>query len=173
MLDCPPPEDLGGCVAILGNVIVESMESALAPYGLLPGEYALLRVFLVEERGPGEGLTPTQLTHALPYEASRISRIVNRVVELGLLRRRRLREDRRVIRLDLTEEGERVTSEIVRRMNDIEERLLSGIDDSEVRSLILTICKIRVNFAAENPSGEPAQQPHSPPSLSAGLYLQE
>ena len=48
--------------------------------------------------------TATQLAQVLPVDASRISLVVTRLVDRGFLGRRRLRSDRRVVMLELTEE---------------------------------------------------------------------
>ena len=143
LMECPVPTDLSGCVAILANVISKGVERELAPFGIQPAEFALMRVCLI-----GGETTATELGRALPVDASRISRIVNRLVETGLLRRRRLREDRRVVRLGLTPEGRQLIEELVRRVAAFEAATLAGIHAEELHSLIAATCKIRVNFMA-------------------------
>ena len=49
--------------------------------------------------------TATELAQMLSADASSISRVVSKLVERGLLSRRRPREDRRKVLLKLTEEG--------------------------------------------------------------------
>ena len=62
----------------------------------MPLGFALLRLFLEKE-----DWTTTQLTEVLPVNVSRVSRrVVTKVVGMGLIR---LRSDRRVVMLALTE----------------------------------------------------------------------
>ena len=49
----------------------------------------------------------------MPTDPSRISRMVTKLVDMGLLRRRRLRNDRRIVMLRLTPEGNELTSQLV------------------------------------------------------------
>ena len=105
----PPPLDLGECVTGLANAVARGMEEQVAPYNLIPLEFAILRAFLGREEW-----TTTQLAKALPVTLSRISRIVTKLVDRDLLRRRRLRSDRRVVALALTEDGKALTSELHR-----------------------------------------------------------
>ena len=99
-----PSNDLGPCVAVLVNAVAKGMAELVAPHDLIPLEFALLRVFLGEEER-----TTTQLAQILPVKMSRISRVVTKMVGRGLMRRRRLSNDRRVVMLSLTEEGKALT----------------------------------------------------------------
>ena len=98
------PPDLGECVAGLMNAVATGIADLVAPHDLIPMEFALLRLFLRREEW-----TTTQLAQALPVKLSRISRIVTKLVDRGLILRRRLRSDRRVVILTLTEEGRALT----------------------------------------------------------------
>ena len=62
----------------------------------------------------------------LPVDASRVSRIVTAVVDRGLLVRRRLPEDRRVVMLHLSEEGRDLTLRALGSMDAFVARLLDG-----------------------------------------------
>ena len=96
----PPPTGLGTCVTVLVNAVARGMAQLVAPHDLTHIDFALLRLFLgVEE------WTTTQLAQALPLAPSSISRTVTKLVDKSLIQRRRLRSDRRVVILTLTEEG--------------------------------------------------------------------
>ena len=72
--------DLGECVAGLVNVVAKGMADLVTPHELVPLEFALLRVFLRQEEW-----TTTQLAQVLPVKISRISRIVSKLADRGLL----------------------------------------------------------------------------------------
>lgn len=138
-----PVPTLGECVAALVNVVAKGMADETEPHGLVPVEFSLLKVCL--ERGE---CTATQLAEVLPVDASRISRIVNRLVNLGLLRRRRLASDRRVVMLTLTPDGDEKTRELDQRIQMYDSKLLQGVSEEEMRDFADTAFKIVANHAA-------------------------
>ena len=83
----------------------------------------------------------------LSVKASTISRVVSKLVDRGVLRRRRPREDRRVVLLKLTEDGVALALEIHERAHAYEERLMQGIDAGELEICLATIRKIVANHA--------------------------
>ena len=65
-------------MAHLVNAVAKGMAELVAPHGLIPLEFALLRVFLGEEER-----TTTQLAQMLPVKMSRISAVVTKMVGQG------------------------------------------------------------------------------------------
>ena len=102
----PDPEDgaaaadLGTCVAGLVNAVARGMAQIVAGHGLTHIDFALLRLFLGMEEW-----TTTQLAEMLPLALSSISRSVTKLVDMGLVQRRRLPTDRRVVILTLDRGG--------------------------------------------------------------------
>ncbi|MEO3792990.1 MarR family transcriptional regulator [Nonomuraea sp. B10E15] len=93
---------------------------ALRPLGITPSQAEVIRV--LREHGP---LTLNGLGELLVCESGNSpSRLVDRLVTLGLVRRDVAAHDRRHIDLSLTEEG----AELVRQVAEIEERLYQSID---------------------------------------------
>ena len=109
------PADLGSCVTGLVNALAQGTVGLMAPHGLIPMEFALLRLFFVKEEW-----TTTELAQALPVKAPRISRVVSKLVDMGLVSRRRPSNDRRVVFLTLTDEGRTLTLDIQRTVHDYE-----------------------------------------------------
>lgn len=123
----------------------------MAAYDLSSTEYSLLK-FCMEH---GE-CTATQLAGALPVDASRISRIVNRLVERKLLRRRRPREDRRTVMLTLTEDAKELTSRVMESERIFDVTLTDGISDEEKEVFISVAMKVLANCAAREESRQPS-----------------
>ena len=152
-----PPADLGSCVAGLVNTLAKGTVNLMAPHGLIPLDFAVLRLFLTREEW-----TTSQLAQVLPVNASRISRQVNKLVDMGLLRRRRLRNDRRIVILSLTAEGKKLTLDIQRRVHSYEAVLSEGVSQEEMAAFVSTTSKVMSNYATpENsklprPFAEPA-----------------
>ena len=119
------------------------MEEQVAPYNLIPLEFAILRAF------PGrEEWTTTQLAKALLVTLSRISRIVTKLVGRDLLRRRRLRSDRRVVMLALTEEGMALTQDLHRRVQAFDAMLSEGVSAQEMAVFTSVTSKVMANYAS-------------------------
>ena len=137
-----PLESLGASLAGLVNVVEKGLMEETVPYDLSPLEFNLLRICMV-----GGEHTATQLADMLPVDASRISRVVTRLVDMGLLRRRRLRSDRRVVMLRLTERGTELTSEVEQRVLAYDARLMEGVSRDEMRGFTSAVAKILANYA--------------------------
>ena len=112
----------------------------MAPYYITSLEYGVLRDCMIK----GE-CTATELAATLPVDASRISRIVNTLVERGLLIRRRLRDDRRVVMLRLSDEGRELTSTLNQRMQAYNARLMENVAEEELSVFASVARKILAN----------------------------
>ena len=135
--------DLEIYVAGLVNSVEKGLAKEVAPYGLTSLEFSLLRACFEDD---GEH-TATQLAQILPIDGARISRLVNGLVDRGLLRRRRLRSDRRVVMLRLTEEGMDLTSHVLQSMRRYHARLTEGIGEEDMRVFVAVSSKIIANHA--------------------------
>jgi DNA-binding MarR family transcriptional regulator len=136
------PADLEACVAGLVNAVDKGMAKEVAPYGLTSLDFSLLKVCLEKES------TATQLAQVLPVDGARISRIVTGLVDKGLLRRRRLRNDRRIVMLRLSEEGRELTSVVLQKMKRYDTMLTEGIGEEEMRVFVSVTARIIANHAA-------------------------
>ena len=83
-----------------------------------------------------------------PDEAARISRVVTKMVDRGLMRRRRPRNDRRVVFLTLTDEGKALTLELHRRVQAYEATLSKGVCEEEMAVFVSVTSKVMTNHAA-------------------------
>jgi len=126
----------------LVNAVTKGMADETEPYGLTPVEFSLLQVCLERDE-----CTATQLAEVLPVDASRISRLVNRLVNMGLLRRRRLVNDRRVVMLTLTPRGDDQVRQLGQRIQMYEASLVRGISREKMRDFADTVSKIVANGA--------------------------
>ena len=138
------PNDLGHCVTAVVNAVDKVIDEEVEPFGISSLEFAMLRMCL--ETG---GTTARDLTALLPVDASRISRTVEMLVNKGFISRRRSSEDRRIVRLELTEEGIDVTADLIRRVEDRNAVLVAGVTLKEINGFFATSQKIIANFAAE------------------------
>ena len=138
-----PSTGLGEYVTGQVNAVARSMAELSASYGLIPLDFALLRLFLEREEW-----TATQLAEALPVNVSRVSRVVKKMVGMGLMRRRRRRSDRRVVMLALTEEGKALTLELHRSVQAYDARLSEGVSEEELAVFASVLSKVMANYTA-------------------------
>ncbi|MEV4628182.1 MarR family transcriptional regulator [Micromonospora sp. NPDC049523] len=93
---------------------------ALRPLGLTPSQAEVIRI--LQDRGP---LTLNGLGELLVCESGNSpSRLVDRLVAVGLVSRKVAEHDRRHVELSVTEEGVRLCGQVA----EIEEKLYQSID---------------------------------------------
>jgi DNA-binding MarR family transcriptional regulator len=122
--------------------------------GLTPGHMKLL--MKLEE---GDGRSMTSLSHSFNCDASTMTWLVDRLEERGLVERRLTPSDRRVKAVALTPQGAETKAEILERMYEPPDALLS-LDRAALDVLKGTLTKIRSSAPGE-PSGtsEPRSEP--------------
>lgn len=106
-------------------------------------------------------------THA-HVDGATITYHVDRAEKLGLVQREVDPADRRVKRLRLTQDGERVYKELWKVARAFEAQVMAGITEAEQTRLRRTLAKLRANLAAP-PAEEPARRRAEaavPPRLS-------
>ena len=151
----PPLHSLKQHADALVNTVSRGVDrAAAAAFNLTPLEFALIRLLLIDLEW-----TATALAHMLSVNASSISRVVSKLVDRGVLQRRRLSKDRRVVFLKLTEEGVAFGLELHERAHSYEEKLTRGISAEDQEVFLATIRKIIANHAtlerSESDSGSP------------------
>ena len=129
----PDGESLEEYVASLLAAVEKGMAEVLSPYGLIALEFKLLKHCLRSEE-----CTATQLAEVLPTDPARISRLVNGLVEMGFLARRRLTTDRRIVMLSLTQAGRERLLESDRAIQEFFDVLTAGITE-EARNAFVSI----------------------------------
>ena len=135
--------DLGRFVANLAQAVDRGIARETAAYELLPLDVHLL--IICQEMGE---CTATQLATLLPVDAARISRLVNGLVDRGLLLRRRPRTDRRVVMLRLSPQGEELTATAARSLQELYAGLTAGLEEPELRAFAAAAMRIIANYEA-------------------------
>jgi MarR family transcriptional regulator for hemolysin len=86
---------------------------------------------------------------------------VDRAEKLGLVRREVDPDDRRVKRLHLTPEGERLAKDLWTEAKAFESQVLAGISDQEQARLRRTLAKVRANLEATRSAEGPGRRPEA------------
>ena len=140
-------DELESCAVGLIGAVEKGIAVEVAPHNLTSIEFNLLRACM----NIGE-CTATQLAVLLPVDASRISRIVNGLVNKGLLVRQRQTYDRRVVMLRLSDEGHELTESLNQRLQLYDNRLMEGVSEEEMQAFIAVTQKILANHEAIFPT---------------------
>ncbi len=130
-------------VASLLHAVDRGLTGTLAPYDLIPVELDLLR--FCRDRGE---CTATQMTGILPTDPSRISRLVHRLAQMGLVGRRRLADDRRVVMLSLTPEGEELMQRMDALVQEFYEALTEGVSEADLAAFLSASRRMVDNYDA-------------------------
>lgn len=115
----------------------------LAPHGLTATQYNVLRIL----RGAGpEGLATLEVADRLVQRAPGITRLLDRLEAKGLVRRERRPGDRRQVRCFTTPRSARLLDSLDQGISEFDERAVSALSDSEQRTLIGFLDRIRASL---------------------------
>ena len=133
-------DHLGYWVGSLASAIGKGAGEQLAPMGVTPCQWAILEAaFFVNAN------TLTALARIIPVDAAAISRQLDKLQKSGLVRRRRLRSDRRTVRIELTEAGRDLVPKLETRVQANNARFLAGVSAAEQAAFTEIIKKMLKN----------------------------
>jgi len=124
----PPliPETISCLVAQVAKAHRRCVSEALEDLGLHVGqEMVLLRLW------EQDGLSQSELAERLIVEPPTLSKMLNHLEKMGLLERRKCREDARVCRIYLTARGKALQGPMLRCWQALDDRLLAHFTHEE------------------------------------------
>jgi DNA-binding MarR family transcriptional regulator len=98
--------------------------------GVSPTHAAILSI--LETKGPQK---PTSLAAELFVTTGGITGLTDKLVEAGYVQRSRDEEDRRLVFLEITEQGRQLLQEVIKLKREQEKRLFSVLSDEEIQVL--------------------------------------
>lgn len=101
-------ESLGYLVNYLAKLFTQLQTAYLAPYGVYPGQGAVLLFLWVQD-----GLTQRELSRQVAIDEASMVRSIDRMERDGLVRRVRNDKDRRQINIFLTDKGRALRDQLV------------------------------------------------------------
>jgi DNA-binding MarR family transcriptional regulator len=108
--------------------------------GISPSQYNLLRIL----RGAGpEGRTMSEISDRMINRDPDATRLADRMIKRGLVRRLRDTDDRRVVRLFITDQGLAMLARLDEAVNVFLERALAGLGPRDMKTLIALLGRIR------------------------------
>ncbi|MDP2481174.1 MAG: MarR family winged helix-turn-helix transcriptional regulator [Candidatus Palauibacterales bacterium] len=117
-----------------------ALGQALKPFGLTHTQYNVLRIL----RGAGkDGLCGREVGERLVSPVPDVSRLLDRLSEVGLVERHRDPGDRRHVRATLTAEGERTLERATPALEELQTRWFGDLDRDRLRALIRALGEVR------------------------------
>ena len=122
--------------------ILSQMTATMAPYGITPAQYNVLRIL----RGSHpKTLTCSALGQRLLDRTPDVTRLLNRLDRHGFIRRARAEHDRRVVEVGLTDEGHALLSRMDDDIEAAERHLMHHLSPAEHRQLTGLLERIRTD----------------------------
>jgi DNA-binding MarR family transcriptional regulator len=122
------------------SVMVSQVDKRLGSHGLTHAQWTPL--FLIHQ---GRASTLAELSRDLQLDAGALTRTLDRLEAKGLCKRERSTEDRRVIHLSLTPEGEAATAPVPGVLCEVSNTLLSGFTHDEWQTLMVLLRRMLAN----------------------------
>ena len=147
-----PKRQLGLRLVGLGRRWRKTLDTRLAAEGLSDAVWTPL----VHLHRLGDGISQTELAAAVGLDGSSLVRLIDMLVEQGLIERQPHASDRRIKLVHLTEAGRRTVASIRKRLMAVEDELLADLDEATAQTLLQAFEQIEARIASA--TGGPA--PH-------------
>jgi DNA-binding MarR family transcriptional regulator len=122
-----PKTAIGGLISRVKLKLFDALERELAPYDITGAQYVILV-------GLANGIdSASGLCKGVSYDPGAMTRMIDRLERKGLVRRVRCPEDRRVVKLALTDEGKAVYPQLIASAAQVTNRGLEGFTKSEAQ----------------------------------------
>jgi DNA-binding MarR family transcriptional regulator len=136
-------EELWLNIARTSAVLDHAGAQFLKPFGITPTQYNVLRIL----RGAGElGLCRNEVGERLIRAVPDVTRLLDRMEEMGLITRRRGGDDRRFVTAVITEQGLNLLADIDVPIVEFHRARLGHLSEDELRLAIEAMERIRAAF---------------------------
>ncbi|HEY4936682.1 MAG TPA: MarR family transcriptional regulator [Puia sp.] len=132
------------------NWVNEKVSKLFEPFDITQQQFNILRIL----RGAGQPLSTLQIRQRMLDKMSDTSRIVDRLVKKGLVKKTTCREDRRLVDILLTDKGKKLL-QTMDGLNEEMESIFKYLSEDEARQLNTLLDKIRsIENSPEEKSAE-------------------
>ena len=131
------------CVAhAFSEVLAAHCEERGKPYVVTPPQWGVLL-----QLHETDGLTVGTISQKRGVDAPTITGIVRRLEQSGLVERRHSLEDRRVVRVYLTPEGQDIVASLIHVAKDFQEVMTHGFSEEERQDFLVKLQQIIANVS--------------------------
>jgi DNA-binding MarR family transcriptional regulator len=135
-----PHEELWLNIARTSAVLDHAGAQFLKPFGITPTQYNVLRIL----RGAGElGLCRNEVGERLIRAVPDVTRLLDRMEEMGLITRRRGEDDRRFVTAVITAQGLALLADLDAPIIEFHRVRLGHLSDDQLRAAIEVMERIR------------------------------
>jgi DNA-binding MarR family transcriptional regulator len=132
-----PPRSVGFTISTTGYAIARRFREVLAPLGLEPKDFALLRTVATSP-----GVTQQAIGERMGVKPSRMVAFVDALEQRGLLERRQNPDDRRARELFLTDQGRELLQRAFATAVEHERLLTSDLNEDEREQLMELLARV-------------------------------
>lgn len=140
--DVIAPSSMGYRIRLLGQLLSRKFQERMESYGLTPFHWVVLCCLWQED-----GLPTSAICERLKQVGGTLTGVLDRMEERGLVRRERDQQDRRVWRIWLSEEGERLRTILPPVAREIKDLCLQGIPEQDRKRLSEVIDRAIANLS--------------------------
>lgn len=124
-------DSFGYLVRLLNNSIHRHIEQRMQTFDLTAMQWGPLMLLAV-----GKGDTAASLARCADMDTGAMTRMLDRLEAKGLIRRKRSKDDRRVVHLELTADGEEAVQHVPYVLSDVLNLHLRDFSAAELRQLL-------------------------------------
>ncbi len=139
----PDPHHVWGVFQQTSILASRYFESVTARFGLSYPQTAVLAALQHHDRA----LPLSHVARMLTQEAQSTTELADRLERRGYVRRVRDRRDRRLVLLELTEQGRALVAEILPALREAEAQLFGALDDGQLSQLAALLWPLYKNVA--------------------------
>jgi DNA-binding MarR family transcriptional regulator len=114
-------------------------------YGLTPSQYNILRIL----RGEGKPLPILEIASRTITVVPGITGLIDRLEQAGFVNRLRCAKDRRIIYVELTDQGMKTLADLDEPLAALHRKLLGHLPQAELKELVRLLEKVRGPWASE------------------------
>jgi DNA-binding MarR family transcriptional regulator len=144
-----PRKGVGHLLNRVRTEMLEALDKALAsdpelaPLELSAAQFIVIATVALADCAK----SASDLCRGISYDAGAMTRMIDRLESKGLIRRNRHTEDRRVVYIELTEEGARAFPRMKTLSMGVVNRFLRGFSQAEARQLEAYLARMLENAA--------------------------
>jgi DNA-binding MarR family transcriptional regulator len=120
------------------NWVTEQMKNLFEKHGLTSQQFNILRIL----RGAGQPLSTLQIRQRMLDKMSDTSRIVDRLVLKGLVKKVISKVDKRLVDVSITDKGKKLLAKLDAHQEEMD-AVLSNLTESDAKTLNKLLDKIR------------------------------
>ena len=127
-----PQESIGTLLSAVRTEIVRAMEAALAAKGI---ELRFTQFLILKRLSALGPMSAGELARSIELDGGALTRQLDQLEGKGFLRRRPHEQDRRALRIELTEEGQAMTQELMNCNYRVLKAAQRALDETERQQL--------------------------------------